>query len=922
MKTVVYRTQAISRFLTTGVSALACVALAGALAAGAHAATIATDKADYAPYETVTITGSGWQPGETVLMVLHEYPTIDPDGTLTSVADVDGNLVNTDFTTDSFDIGITFTLTATGQSSGLVAQTSFTDAANVTQLYANGPSGTGTQTFIFTVGDTIYSNGTIDNSRFGQVVITDGSGTTRFTSACTATAAFNTSGGNPNGPPTYTFQATDPVSTDSAHQWTYIVNQYTDSACTAFASTKSLSFSFAKASIFADAGLTTPQSTFIPGNTAYVTVAGFQVSKNDASVTWILPSGSTACSNTAGGDRPDSDANGNIPTASFLQYQPTTGAVWNTLANYDGGGPCPAFSGSNTGTWKLRLQGDATHLVTLTVFQVALPTATPTNTSTNTPTDTPTQTPTETPTQTPTATPTETPTTTPTHTPTETPTETPTNTPTATPTETPTATPTHTPTNTPTETPTATPTETPTNTPTATPTETPTHTPTETPTHTPTHTPTQTPTVTPTATPTETPTETPTATPVPCTSTSSIVSGFNGTSISPSNYIWFNGNFKASGIPSTGATIFFNNSSLQIVAPTGSYSYPVRDGKVVFSPTATCATTAFDTTTNEWVTTVPVSGSDEIFLSALGIQPLTDLKQATVSWTGDFATATPGLSLSWKWGAAVYKTDVTEPNYNALGVKPTHTNACVYNNSDHAGTPEAVKNLVTGGARGGGGSNYTGSWSGTSTVRPACSAMTVAATTVRSDSQGALAWVASIVRPVVASLRYVATIAGPSTVSASAIGGPGVEATGNPGTRGPDFCAANSGEAPAALVFTYEGFACNGNCNSQDPGSVVVTGDPAGRDTVYIVATNGQAPKTVLFSGAVSFASLGDPNSAYFTVPLANAGQPGRVNLVLVRIYDKKGGKQLSTVMLVSSCGQPLEQGDYYGSLRLSEVQP
>jgi hypothetical protein len=36
-----------------------------------------------------------------------------------------------------------------------------------------------------------------------------------------------------------------------------------------------------------------------------------------------------------------------------------------------------------------------------------------------------------------------------------------------------------------------------------------------------------------------------------------------------------------------------------------------------------------------------------------------------------------------------------------------------YQNSDHAGTPENDKQNVTGGATGGGGSNYTGSLSAT-----------------------------------------------------------------------------------------------------------------------------------------------------------------------------------------------------------------
>src|SRR6185437_279416 len=59
-------------------------------------------------------------------------------------------------------------------------------------------------------------------------------------------------------------------------------------------------------------------------------------------------------------------------------------------------------------------------------------------------------------------------------------------------------------------------------------------------------------------------------------------------------------------------------------------------------------------------------------------------------------------------------------NPNNLNVKPTHSNACGFNNGDHAGTPEAkkIQQSVIGGARGGGGSNFTGSWSGTQNVAP------------------------------------------------------------------------------------------------------------------------------------------------------------------------------------------------------------
>ena len=35
-------------------------------------ATVSTDKEDYAPGETVIVTGAGWEPGETVSMLFHE----------------------------------------------------------------------------------------------------------------------------------------------------------------------------------------------------------------------------------------------------------------------------------------------------------------------------------------------------------------------------------------------------------------------------------------------------------------------------------------------------------------------------------------------------------------------------------------------------------------------------------------------------------------------------------------------------------------------------------------------------------------------------------------------------------------------------------------------------------------------------------
>lgn len=209
-----------------------------------------------------------------------------------------------------------------------------------------------------------------------------------------------------------------------------------------------------------------------------------------------------------------------------------------------------------------------------------------------------------------------------------------------------------------------------------------------------------------------------------CPPTSTNVSNFNGTPIQSGSFIWFNANFTAKGIPSTGATINFTASQVSFTADQA-YMLNVPNAQITFDPNAVCASTSFDTLSNTWITTVPLAGSDEIFLTGAafpvpaGFASVNGKIQGPVSWQGSFSSNTSGITVDWKWGAAVYQ--VFSPNYNVLGIKPTHTNACLYLNSDHAGTPEGVdansgqpfKAFVTGGARGGGGSNWTGSWSGT-----------------------------------------------------------------------------------------------------------------------------------------------------------------------------------------------------------------
>ena len=88
-------------------------------------ATIASDLTDYTPGDTVTLTGGGWTPQETVTIVLHRDPFLQPDTVLTSVADASGTITNTSFALALDGFGVTFFVTATGSLSGLQATTTF-----------------------------------------------------------------------------------------------------------------------------------------------------------------------------------------------------------------------------------------------------------------------------------------------------------------------------------------------------------------------------------------------------------------------------------------------------------------------------------------------------------------------------------------------------------------------------------------------------------------------------------------------------------------------------------------------------------------------------------------------------------------------------------------------------------------------------
>jgi hypothetical protein len=202
---------------------------------------------------------------------------------------------------------------------------------------------------------------------------------------------------------------------------------------------------------------------------------------------------------------------------------------------------------------------------------------------------------------------------------------------------------------------------------------------------------------------------------------SSITSNFNGTPIPAGDWIWFNSVLKVHGLGNQPVTIGFM-SDIEFSVNGIPYVVAVPSALVTFSPFVTLATTVF--TNGQWVTVVPISSlAGNVFLAGVAIQaPQTSGFPGginPVTWEGTFVSMTPGLVVQWQWAAAVYNNPNFGLDLSQLGVKPVDDNkASIYQNSDHAGTPELWKPYVVGGGRGGGGSNFTGSESGTAATTP------------------------------------------------------------------------------------------------------------------------------------------------------------------------------------------------------------
>jgi cytoskeletal protein RodZ len=348
---------------------------------------ISSDKNDYAPGSTVTLSGNGWRSGEVVHISVNDDVgqswsygtdvTADPNGSFSAQFQLSNSFI------------ASYTATATGPLSGTTT-TTFTDG----QVKTYVDSARTIDRSVFERGGgaadgTMYARAAaLAATSSYKIEVFDKSGASKAISGCIA-------GTTDPQDFSYTIQPGDPLSDSSS--WKVVAHEYKKSGSTSnltcstsapFASTPDdglfTNFNVAQAYAFttsaaagsctSEASCTGAATTFGSGATAFIRVIGYSQQSNKTGTTWIR-SGGTACANTTGNDRATPNSGGTFPgdaAGSFLQYPPTTGDSWNTVVNYDSGGPCQPLT-SNAGSWELKLdQANAAQTVQLNAFTLDL----------------------------------------------------------------------------------------------------------------------------------------------------------------------------------------------------------------------------------------------------------------------------------------------------------------------------------------------------------------------------------------------------------------------------------------------------------------------------------------------------------------------------------------------------------------------
>ena len=205
--------------------------------------------------------------------------------------------------------------------------------------------------------------------------------------------------------------------------------------------------------------------------------------------------------------------------------------------------------------------------------------------------------------------------------------------------------------------------------------------------------------------------------------TSCIRSDFRNVAVPGGSFLWFSSIFKLRDVPQQKITVRLFNSNVQFQYTDASnnlmtVNQSVPDATITIDPSASSATTTYDPVANMWITTVPFDLDDATFLTGIPwLVPAGGIPGdiEPVTWCGTFASDTAGVDIGWRWAAAAYSS--FSADNTVLGVKPMntdHDNPPA--NRDNAGTPANFKPFLIPGARGKGGKNYTGSYSGSAEI--------------------------------------------------------------------------------------------------------------------------------------------------------------------------------------------------------------
>ena len=123
------------------------------------------------------------------------------------------------------------------------------------------------------------------------------------------------------------------------------------------------------------------------------------------------------------------------------------------------------------------------------------------------------------------------------------------------------------------------------------------------------------------------------------------------------------------------------------------------------------------------------------------------------------------------------------------------------------------------------------------------------------------------------------------------------------------FC--EDGQKPQMLKMEYTGEGCDASNHSQDPGKVSCWGDPNYASPVRIIATDKEDPfhdkAKVFFDGQVALGGT-------FNIDAVSGGATKLKADTYVSIFDLDNNI-LQTIKFHTSCSQPLNIGDQFGSL-------